>query len=396
MNRIEREISILKQIHHPYIIQLYEILETPKEIYIITEYAPGGELFDYIVKKDKLKENEARKFFRQIISGIEYLHGLRISHRDLKPENMLLDSENNIKIVDFGLSNRYKKGELLKTACGSPCYAAPEMIAGERYKGYTVDVWSSGIILFAMICGYLPFDDLNTSKLYKKILTGIFKTPKTLSMGAKILINGILRTNPSIRYSIEDIKNDSWFNDNGVLKWEIKDKDAPLKICKKVLNQMINYGYSNRNETKKLLKYNKHNGATVTYYLLHYRNLNRMRDMKDLLKVEMLNKENESSFSSEGSSIEESSLEKSFSFTQSQFYIQKKDEIIKNKRAKITLPNAATKLKQKLAALHPNKNMLAKCKKFKEKNPEVYEKTINKPIANEEEKKIIVNLRKII
>lgn len=122
------------------------------------EYAPGDELFKYICNKKRLSEIEACKYFQQIISGVEYLHKLRIVHRDLKPENLLLDHNKDIKIVDFGLSNIYGKGELLKTPCGSPCYAAPEMIDGKRYSGLMVDVWSCGIILFAMICGFLPFD----------------------------------------------------------------------------------------------------------------------------------------------------------------------------------------------------------------------------------------------
>lgn len=121
------------------------------------EYASGGELFDYIVKHNRVKERHACRFFQQIIDGVEYLYQLGIVHRDLKPENLLLDFHKRIKIVDFGLSNTYKEKQLLQTACGSPCYAAPEMIAGKRYKGVNVDVWSCGVILFAMICGYLPF-----------------------------------------------------------------------------------------------------------------------------------------------------------------------------------------------------------------------------------------------
>ena len=136
------------------------------------EYCSGGEVFEYIVKSNRLKEKEASKFFQDIVFGVEYLHRLRIVHRDLKPENLLLDNFKNIKIVDFGLSNTYKKNELLKTACGSPCYAAPEMIAGKNYESIKVDIWSCGVILYALLCGSLPFEDQNTSELYKKILGG--------------------------------------------------------------------------------------------------------------------------------------------------------------------------------------------------------------------------------
>lgn len=152
------------------------------------EYASGGELFEYIVKRKKLKEQEACKFFQQIISGIEYIHKSGICHRDLKPENLLLDDQSNIKIVDFGLSNTYAPQQTLKTACGSPCYAAPEMIAGKRYHGLGSDIWSCGIILYAMTCGYLPFEDPNTNKLYKKILACDYLIPGFISAQNKDLI----------------------------------------------------------------------------------------------------------------------------------------------------------------------------------------------------------------
>ncbi len=142
------------------------------------EYAQGGELFDYIVKRSRVSDIPAAKFFQQTISGIEYLHKLNIVHRDLKPENLLLDHNNNIKMVDFGLSNIYKDGEKLKTACGSPCYAAPEMIAGKMYHGLRVDIWSCGVIMYALLCGYLPFENKNTKILYRKILSGEYKLPK--------------------------------------------------------------------------------------------------------------------------------------------------------------------------------------------------------------------------
>lgn len=123
------------------------------------EFVSDGELFDLIVKKQRLDEQQACKYFQELISGINYIHQLGICHRDLKPENLLVDYDKQLKIVDFGLSNLYEKGEALKTACGSPCYAAPEMIAGKRYNGLMSDLWSVGVVLYAMLCGYLPFED---------------------------------------------------------------------------------------------------------------------------------------------------------------------------------------------------------------------------------------------
>jgi len=176
------------------------------------EYASGGELFDFIVKRKRLQEDQACKFMQQIISGVEYIHKVRICHRDLKPENLLLDEQNNIKIVDFGLSNVYKENETLKTACGSPCYAAPEMIAGKRYDGLNSDIWSCGIILYAMTCGYLPFEDPNTSKLYKKILNCDFLIPGFISKASKDLIKKVLNTDPTKRYTIAEIRAHEWYN----------------------------------------------------------------------------------------------------------------------------------------------------------------------------------------
>jgi 5'-AMP-activated protein kinase catalytic alpha subunit len=210
--RVSREIHILKIVQHPCVVQLYEIIETPKKLYLIMEYASGGELFDYIVKHQRVQEREACRFFQQLISGIEYLSRLNVVHRDLKPENLLIDYDKGIKIVDFGLSNTYKDGELLKTACGSPCYAAPEMIAGKKYNGTNVDIWSCGVILFALICGYLPFEDPNTSNLYKKILSADYQTPSFVSDEAKDLFSKILDTDPKRRLKIEEIRAHPWFN----------------------------------------------------------------------------------------------------------------------------------------------------------------------------------------
>jgi len=276
VERVAREIHILKLIRHPNIIQLYEIIETPKQLYLIMEYASGGELFEYIVSNNRIKEKEACKFFRQIIAGIEYIHKLNVVHRDLKPENLLLDYNMNIKIVDFGLSNTYKDGQQLKTACGSPCYAAPEMIAGKKYNGLQVDIWSCGVILFAMICGYLPFEDANTSNLYKKILNGDFHIPKFVSPEARDLLKCILNTDPQKRYTIQDIRNHPWYN---IIRAE-KESDGiiigmnPVPVDNSILQKLERFNFSLSN-AKKCIEANKHNHVTTSYYLLlqeHLRN----------------------------------------------------------------------------------------------------------------------------
>ena len=145
------------------------------------------------------------------MSGIEFLHSKGIAHRDLKPENLLLDKQKNLKIVDFGLSNTFKPGETLKTACGSPCYAAPEMIAGKRYKGIEVDIWSSGVTLYAMLCGFLPFEDPDTALLYKKILKGDFEIPDFLTNRSIKFLKQVLCTDPRRRLDLREIKQSAWY-----------------------------------------------------------------------------------------------------------------------------------------------------------------------------------------
>lgn len=176
------------------------------------EYCNNGELFDYIVQHQRLHEKAAIRIFQQLISGIEYIHKSGVCHRDLKPENLLLDFDKTLKIVDFGLSNVYDppNGEL-KTACGSPCYAAPEMIAGKKYHGVMTDIWSSGVVLYAMVCGFLPFEDPKTSNLYKKILAGDFKIPKFLSTDCSHFISKILQVDPLNRYGIDEIRAHPWY-----------------------------------------------------------------------------------------------------------------------------------------------------------------------------------------
>jgi 5'-AMP-activated protein kinase catalytic alpha subunit len=172
-------------------------------LYLITEYAGGGELFDYIVTNTKLNEIESVRILQQILNAVEYMHKLGIVHRDLKPENLLLDYDNNIKVVDFGLSSIYAKGEQLRTACGSPCYAAPEMVTAQPYSGLKTDIWSCGIILYAMCCGYLPFDDPDTAELYRKIAEGNYQLPDHISIHFRSLFKIILNVSPSRRATIK-------------------------------------------------------------------------------------------------------------------------------------------------------------------------------------------------
>lgn len=190
----------------------YTVITTPTDIIMVLEYA-GDELFDYIVKNGKMAESKARRFFQQIVCAVEYCHRHKIVHRDLKPENLLLDNELNVKIADFGLSNVLTDGNFLKTSCGSPNYAAPEVIGGKLYAGPEVDVWSCGVILYVLLCGRLPFDDEFIPALFKKIAAGTYNTPHYLSSGARNIIHKMLKVNPVHRITVQEIRQDAWFNE---------------------------------------------------------------------------------------------------------------------------------------------------------------------------------------
>eukprot|EP01066_Platyproteum_vivax_P017531 Platyproteum_vivax@DN7388_c0_g1_i3.p1 len=292
VERVAREIHILKLIRNPHIIQLYEIIETPRQLYLIMEYAAGGELFDHIVASARVEESQACRFFHQIIAGVEKIHEMNVVHRDLKPENLLLDEQQNIKIVDFGLSNTYAESQLLKTACGSPCYAAPEMIAGKHYVPSCCDVWSCGVILFALVCGYLPFEDQNTACLYKKILSGDYQAPKFISVLVKDLIQGMLTTDPARRMTIDQIRQHPWFMRQTTVATQPshrggRGKTSRFPSCEvascercmnwwhlersgpdgEVLAQLEQFGF-HKDYAIKCLEMNKHNHVTTSYYLL--------------------------------------------------------------------------------------------------------------------------------
>ncbi|KAK8085257.1 hypothetical protein PG997_006528 [Apiospora hydei] len=210
VGRVEREIEYLQLLRHPHIIKLYTVIKTPNEIIMVLEYA-GGELFDYIVSHGRMPEEKARRFFQQMLCAVEYCHRHKVVHRDLKPENLLLDDSLNVKIADFGLSNIMTDGNFLKTSCGSPNYAAPEVISGKLYAGPEVDVWSCGVILYVLLIGRLPFDDDHIPSLFAKIQRGVFTIPNWCPQDAQNLMRKMLVVNPMHRATIEEIRLDPWF-----------------------------------------------------------------------------------------------------------------------------------------------------------------------------------------
>ena len=206
LERIEREINILQKLEHINVIKIYKINEDEDKYYIFMEFCENGELFHYIVDHQRLDEEVASFFFYQLINGLEYIHSENIVHRDLKPENLLLGKGNILKIIDFGLSNFCEPENYLETPCGSPCYASPEMVCGDKYNGHMIDIWSTGIILFAMLCGYLPFEDPDNDILFKKILKCKILYPDYLSAMSINLMKKILVVDPNKRITLEEIK----------------------------------------------------------------------------------------------------------------------------------------------------------------------------------------------
>ncbi|ODV94729.1 hypothetical protein PACTADRAFT_43465, partial [Pachysolen tannophilus NRRL Y-2460] len=220
---IEREIIIMKLLNHKNVLRLYDVWETSKALYLVLEYVESGELFDLLVEKGPLPEEIAVTFFRQIILGASYCHALGICHRDLKPENLLLDKDLNIKIADFGMAALESNERLLETSCGSPHYASPEIVSGLKYHGSASDVWSCGVILFALLTGRLPFDDANIRNLLLKVQSGIFEMPRELSPEAGDLISRMLTVDPKKRIKTQDILHQPL-----LLKYPINEED--LKV----------------------------------------------------------------------------------------------------------------------------------------------------------------------
>ncbi|KAG8798524.1 hypothetical protein FRC17_007402, partial [Serendipita sp. 399] len=208
---IEREIVLMKLIDHPNVLSLYDVWETSTDLYLILEYVPNGELFDYLVARGRLSVQEALHYFQQIIFAVDYCHSFNIAHRDLKPENLLLDHDNNIKVADFGMAAWEGGAGMLMTSCGSPHYASPEVVEGKAYKGHVSDVWSCGVILYALLVGRLPFDHENIRYLLEKVKHGRFIMPNDIPLAAQDLLARMLERDVEKRIKIKEIIAHPWF-----------------------------------------------------------------------------------------------------------------------------------------------------------------------------------------
>ncbi|XP_061131346.1 maternal embryonic leucine zipper kinase [Syngnathus typhle] len=268
--RVKVEIEAMKNLSHQHICRLYQVIESPTQIFMILEYCPGGELFDYIIAKDRLSEEETRVFFRQIVSAMAYVHSQGYAHRDLKPENLLIDGDHNLKLIDFGLCAKPKGGlgyELM-TCCGSPAYAAPELIQGKAYIGSEADVWSMGVLLFALLCGYLPFDDDSCVVLYRKITRGKYDNPAWLSPGSILLLNQMMQVDPKLRLAVHQLLEHPWVmkDYNSPVEWHSRQ---PLgHIDEDCITEMAVNMKRSRESTTALVKEWRYDHITATYLLL--------------------------------------------------------------------------------------------------------------------------------
>uniref|UniRef100_A0A665U230 MAP/microtubule affinity-regulating kinase 3 n=1 Tax=Echeneis naucrates TaxID=173247 RepID=A0A665U230_ECHNA len=268
LQKLFREVSVMKLLNHPNIVKLFEVIETEKTLYLVMEYASGGEVFDYLVAHGRMKEKEARAKFRQIVSAVEYCHQKRIVHRDLKAENLLLDADMNIKIADFGFSNEFTMGSKLDTFCGSPPYAAPELFQGKKYDGPEVDVWSLGVILYTLVSGSLPFDGQNLKELRERVLRGKYRIPFYMSTDCENLLKKLLVLNPGKRGNLQQVMKDRWMN-AGYENEELKPYTEPEQDFSDVerIELMGTMGFP-QEEVMTALDGQKYNEAMATYLLL--------------------------------------------------------------------------------------------------------------------------------
>lgn len=273
--KIRREIALMRLLDHPHLLKLVEVCESQRRLYIVLEYASHGELFDYLVKKRSLALDEALSFFRQLIYGLDFLHRHTICHRDLKPENILLDENDRVKIADFGFA-RWMRANVAETSCGSPHYAAPEVIKGLAYDGRAADVWSCGVIFYALLAGHLPFDDPSVRNLMAKVKLGRYQMPPFLPE-IQDLISRMLAVDPTKRITIDQIKEHPGFK-LGFPKNYLVPSPLPLpslpdpipvdRIDAKVFSVLTHLGYSDERDVKAELESSESNMAKVFYHMM--------------------------------------------------------------------------------------------------------------------------------
>ncbi|XP_019740271.1 serine/threonine-protein kinase SIK1 [Hippocampus comes] len=273
LEKIYREVQIMKLLNHPHIIKLYQVMETKDMLYIVTEYAKNGEMFDHLTSNGRMSETEARKKFWQILTAVDYCHRHHIVHRDLKTENLLLDANMNIKLADFGFGNFYNAGEPLSTWCGSPPYAAPEVFEGKEYEGPQLDIWSLGVVLYVLVCGSLPFDGPSLPALKQRVTEGRFRIPFFMSQDCENLIRKMLVVDPAKRISVAQIKQHRWMladptAAHQTLSHTLTDYNSNLGDYSEPVLGIMNTLGIDRQRTIESLQSSSYNHFSAIYYLL--------------------------------------------------------------------------------------------------------------------------------
>lgn len=281
---LRREVDILKSFNHPNIIKLYEVLETEKVLFLIMEHASGGEVLDFIVAHKKLPEPRAKQLFRQMVSALAHIHSMMVAHRDLKAENILLDSHLNIKIIDFGLSNFFTTSQLLKTPCGSPSYAAPELIRKVEYDGPAADIWSLGVNLYVLVCGVLPFKPTDLVNLYDKVLKGEYEVPGFMSAECADLISKMLVVDPKKRLTITEIMEHPWVHDPTAAPIIVAVGEEEV-VDPAIIREMVRVGFE-EDIARQSVKRNSCNPASATFSIL----MDRKRKRESLQSHKMVHR----------------------------------------------------------------------------------------------------------
>ena len=297
-NKAQKEILILKKMFHKNIIKLYEILETFERIYLVMEFCEGGDLYNYILTRGHLTERQSCRFFHDIIEALAYLHSQNIAHRDIKPENFLLDTTGktiSIKLIDFGISSNYNDQELLHTSCGTSAFAAPEIYKGKEYNGLLCDIWSAGIVLYAMSFGYLPFSDENEQNNINNIMNGNYEIPEEASEDLRDLLRSLIEIEPEKRMNLEQIKSHKWYN-------IIKDKSIPgiivgkhkIPIDERIVNVCQAYGCKKENIIESVSENFYDNNSAIYYIILAKFIRERYDSISDLCSQDYLDYINDS------------------------------------------------------------------------------------------------------
>uniref|UniRef100_A0A8C9ZXZ9 non-specific serine/threonine protein kinase n=1 Tax=Sander lucioperca TaxID=283035 RepID=A0A8C9ZXZ9_SANLU len=273
LEKIYREVQIMKLLNHPHIIKLYQVMETKDMLYIVTEYAKNGEMFDHLTSNGRMSEDEARKKFWQILTAVDYCHRHHIVHRDLKTENLLLDANMNIKLADFGFGNFYNAGEPLSTWCGSPPYAAPEVFEGKEYEGPQLDIWSLGVVLYVLVCGSLPFDGPSLPTLRQRVTEGRFRIPFFMSQDCENLIRKMLVVDPARRINMAQIKQHRWMladptAAHQTLSHSLTEYNSNLGDYSEPVLGIMNTLGIDRQKTIESLQSSSYNHFSAIYYLL--------------------------------------------------------------------------------------------------------------------------------